>query len=229
MLTTSCCAAWRRGAQSTSSRCTHQTKIAPFTNPKQVEELINAFEINIPSTNFTGYNGPGIEGPMQIHASLSGMAVYFLGLYFGDTQEGATFSPTINLWPSTQNGGLYSPSGANIQVSSTVEGKAETSYTYTYQLFGNSYSNFYSSSVPASDLTSSGLISSPPLLEDVLMYQVDVSSKVTLVRLLQLKKAFLPILVTAAGMVIDSKSQLSKAESPILVNVEGSVIDVNAE
>ncbi|MBQ1419583.1 MAG: hypothetical protein IIZ01_01455 [Aeriscardovia sp.] len=131
-----------------------------FTNPKQVEELINAFEINIPSTNFTGYNGPGIEGPMQIHASLSGMAVYFLGLYFGDTQEGATFSPTINLWPSTQNGGLYSPSGANIQVSSTVEGKAETSYTYTYQLFGNSYSNFYSSSVAASDLTSNGLISS---------------------------------------------------------------------
>ena len=131
-----------------------------FTNPEQVEELINAFEINIPSTNFTGYNGPGIEGPMQIHASLSGMAVYFLGLYFGDTQEGASFSPTINLWPSTQNGGLYSPSGASIQVSSTVEGKAETSYTYTYQLFGNSYSNFYSSSVPASDLTSSGLISS---------------------------------------------------------------------
>lgn len=33
-------------------------------------------------------------------------------------------------------------------------------HTYTYQLFGNSYSNFYSSSMPASDLTSSGLISS---------------------------------------------------------------------
>ena len=131
-----------------------------FTNPEQVEELIKSFEINIPSTQNTGYNGPGIEGPMQIHASLSGMAVYFLGLYFGDTQTNATFSPTITLWPSTQNGNLYSTSEASIQVSSTVEGKAEPSHTYTYQLFGNSYSNFYSSSVPASDLTSSGLISS---------------------------------------------------------------------
>ncbi|MBO7671661.1 MAG: hypothetical protein J6S25_02805 [Aeriscardovia sp.] len=131
-----------------------------FTNPEQVEELINSFETNIPSTNFTGYNGPGIEGPMQIHASLSGMAVYFLGLYFGDTQTNATFSPTITLWPSTQNGSLYSASGASIQVNSTVEGKAETSHTYTYQLFGNSADNFYSSSVPSSDLTSSGLISS---------------------------------------------------------------------
>ena len=67
----------------------------------------------------------------------------------------------------------------------------------------------------------------PPLLEDVLIYQVVVSANVTLVKLLQYKKAFLPIFVTLAGMIIDSKSQLSKAESPILVDVSGSVIDVN--
>ena len=131
-----------------------------FTNPQQVAELVNAFEINVPSTNYTGYNGPGIEGPMQIHASLSGMAVYFLGLYFGETQQNATFSPTINLWPGTGTTDLYSPSGANFQVSSTFEGKPDKDYTYNYQLFGNSADNFYSSSVPSSDLTSSGLISS---------------------------------------------------------------------
>lgn len=138
---------------------TFGAKSYSFTSPQQVEELISSLDINIPSTNFVGYNGPGIDGPMQIHATLSGMAVYFLGIYFDDTQQNTVFAPTINLWPSTKTGDLYSAKGAQIQVSSTVEGKPANSYTYTYQLFGNAPDNYYSSSAPASDFTSDRLLS----------------------------------------------------------------------
>ena len=131
-----------------------------FSNPQQVGELIKSLDTDVPSTNFTGYNGPAIDGPMQINASLTGMAVYFLGLYFGVNGDNTTFAPTINLWPSTKNtGALYSAAGAQIQVSSTVEGQPGNSYTYTYQLFGNASDNFYSSSAPASDFASNGLLS----------------------------------------------------------------------
>lgn len=78
---------------------------------------------------------------------------------FDDTQQSTVFAPTINLWPSTKTGDLYSAKGAQIQVSSTVEGKPANSYTYTYQLFGNAPDNYYSSSAPASDFTSDGLLS----------------------------------------------------------------------
>ena len=109
-----------------------------LSNPLEAYELFEKLDYNIPSTSSSGYNGPGIVGPLTVSISMSGKALYLLGQFLGAPNNNSQFKLIVGLEPNNQtsNNSAYSAGAADISAEATYGGQSYTDDVILQQ-YGN--------------------------------------------------------------------------------------------